>query len=96
MSFRGTQLIEDPRVHATWKYGSEGRQMDTHSTVVCGLRGLSSRMLRTEIIPVRANGHAQVKSSGSGRSGTVASRSFEIVPEDIHAVRLRLLWDAGD
>lgn len=79
-----------------WTYGQENRGMDTHSTVVSEMRGLGSRMLRTELEALGADG--EVLDSNEGGSFGVAHVYcvFRIPPSQIHAVRVRLIWSAED
>jgi len=79
-----------------WSPGKTIRKPDTDSTVVCELRGLSARMLKTEITPLDASQRPITNSGGSGRSGSVVYRRFRVPTHTIHAVQVKLSWSAED
>ncbi len=87
-STRGRGLI----TKYTWRYDNE-RNLDTHSTLVSEMSGLSPRMLQTEIIPLDKNNQPLADKPGS-RPGTLTYKSFPISHPDIQAVRVKLSWNA--
>ncbi len=78
-----------------WRYGDQDRDLETYATVVRDMKGLTNRMLRTEIIPLGANNQPLAESRGSGQSGSITHANFPVPAEKIHAVRIRLSLDAN-
>jgi hypothetical protein len=95
MSFGTRQRSGDPVGHAYWAYGSEGRDVDTHSTIVSEKTGLSARMLSIEIVPLGADHTPVGTSRGFGQSGGVFFRAFNVPTQRIHAVRIVVSWSAN-
>ena len=95
MSFTSRQLLNSLQ-QTLWSPGKKIRNPDTDSTLVCEVRGLSSRMLKSEIIPLDANGQPIEDSAGFGRSCPVVYRKFRVTPQDIHDVHVKLTWSAED
>jgi beta-lactamase regulating signal transducer with metallopeptidase domain len=95
MSHTSRQLLNS-HSQAQWSRGEKIRNPDTESTLVCELRGLSARMLKTEIIPLDVNRQPIEDSSGFGRSGSVVYRQFRVPASDIQSVHVKLTWSAED
>ncbi len=79
-----------------WTYGQENRGMDTRATIVSEMRGLSSRMLRTELEALGADGEGLDSNEGGSFGTAHVYRVFRVPPSQIHAVRVRITWSAED
>jgi beta-lactamase regulating signal transducer with metallopeptidase domain len=91
-SFGGLDL----RPVMQWTYGQENRDMDTRATVVSEMRGLSSRMLRTELEALGADGEVLDSNEGGSFGPAHVYFVFRTPPSRIHAVRVRLTWSSED
>jgi hypothetical protein len=69
--------------------------MDTHTTMLCEMKGLSGRMLATEIVPFGAAGTAYEESVSMGRMDRLCHRSFAVPVHRVQSVRMRLRLDNG-
>ena len=96
MSFSSSSRGLGLRPVMQWTYGQENRDMDTHSTVVSEMRGLSSRMLRTELEALGADGEVLGSNEGGSFGAAHVYCVFRIRPSQIHAVRVRLTWSSED
>jgi hypothetical protein len=94
MSFGSRQLSGAAVSHGYWTYGSGDRNVDTHSTIVCEMTGLTARMLRTEIVPLDASGNQLKVGGGAGRAGNITYGAFRVPSHRIHAVRVAFSWSA--
>jgi len=79
------------RLNMRWRYGQENRNMDTYATIVCEMKGLSSRMLKTEFEALGANGEV-LDGGRSSLGGTMTYRHCKVALNQIQAVRVRLSW----
>jgi hypothetical protein len=94
MSLGSRELSGAAVSHGYWTYGSEDRNVDTHSTVVCEMTGLAACMLRTGIVPLDASGNPLEGGGGAGRAGNITYGAFRAPTHRLHAVRVTFSWSA--
>ncbi|MCP4450618.1 MAG: hypothetical protein GY809_04100, partial [Planctomycetes bacterium] len=86
----GNQGLEDPRAAGRWEPSGTYTRTDTHSTIGYRLMGLSTHMLKTEILDWAGNPLGPHSSSGS--SSQVFFRSQAKPVDQIQGLRVRLSW----
>jgi hypothetical protein len=96
VSFTSSPRSDVPLLRARWTYGTEARNLDTDCTIVLEIDGLPMRALRTEIVPVDADGRPIAPHSGGGHTASVVWRLFPVPTDRIDAVRVRLSAKTDD
>jgi hypothetical protein len=94
MSFSSHGLSDPLLPQTQWTYGSESRDPDTYTTIVCEMTGLTARMLRTDIEPLDTGNNPLAHRGGSGQAATFMYRTFPVPARRIDAVRVTLSWSA--
>ncbi len=74
-----------------WEPGGTYTDTDTHSTIVWKIEGLSTRLLKTDIVDL--SGRPLEPRRGSGRSGSFYHEVLAIPVDQIQGVRVRLSRD---
>lgn len=95
ISFSSWHSGDAPLTGTRWTCNSEARHPSTRCTIVCEIHGLPTRTLKTEIVPLNADGSPRGAGSGSWHSGNLTSSVYRVPVNRIHAVRVRLST-AGD
>ncbi|MCF7973529.1 MAG: M56 family metallopeptidase [Phycisphaerae bacterium] len=89
-SHSGAQGMEDPRATGQWTLSGPFRHRDTYSTLACAVKGLSTPMLRLEILDLSGK---PFETRSAGYSGHVRYQSQAVPVSQIQGVRVRLSWD---
>jgi hypothetical protein len=93
-SYHFAQGLEDPRavgqltLHGDTLTG-EFSHTDTDSTLACAVKGLSTPMLKMDILDLSGN---PLNKRSSGQSGPVYHQSQAVPVSQIQGVRVRLSW----
>jgi len=96
MSTRSSDSGLGLRPVVRWTCGEPYRNMDTHTTLVCEMSGLSARMLKTNIEALGPDGEVLQSDTEGSFAAPLVYRVLGTAPDQIHAVRIRLTWSTDD